>query len=145
MISYIGSRRNRPSWWTDADWAASQKINTEVLPDYYAAKIEADECLTALARLRGEGFQAIVLRPGSLTDDAETGRVTLGRTAARGKVARANVADVAVELLGSAEAKGWYDLLEGEEAVYQAVERTIKEKIDCSEGEDVDAMLAKYK
>lgn len=135
MISYLGSRRNRPSWWSDDEWASSQEVNTEVLPHYYAAKVEADEHLAALAKKRDDGFQAISLRPGSLTDDAATGKVSLGRTIARGKVSRADVADVAGRLLERKDTRGWYDLLSGDEDVGEAVERVVKEKIDCIEGE----------
>ena len=144
MISYIGSRRSRAPWWTDDDWASVQKVNREVLPHYFAAKLDADECLTALSQRRGAGFQAIILRPGSLTDDAATGKVTLGKTGARGNVTRADVADVSVRLLASGEARGWYDLLEGEEEVGNAVDRVVKEQIDCMEGEDVESMLSRY-
>ena len=64
MVSYNGSRRNQPPWWSDDQWASAQKVNSETLKDYYAAKLDADECLTALAKQRGDGFAAIVLRAG---------------------------------------------------------------------------------
>lgn len=120
-------------------------MNSESLKHYYAAKLDADECLTALAKQRGDGFAAIVLRPGFLTDDEGTGRVTLGKTRAKGQVRRADVAAVAAELLGNDEANGWYDLLEGDEEISTAVERVVRDKIDCVEGEDVEAMGSKYK
>lgn len=135
MVSYVGSRRSRPPWWDDDEWASSQRVNAEVLPHYYAAKVDADEHLAALARRRHDGFQAICLRPGSLTDDAATGRVSLGHTRARGKVSRADVADVAARLLERDDTRGWYDLLGGDEEVDEAVERVVREKIDCIEGE----------
>lgn len=135
MISYLGSRRNRPAWWSDEDWSASQKSNKDVLPHYYAAKVEADEHLAALARKRADRFQAVCLRPGSLSDDVGLGKVSLGKTAARGKVSRADVADVAVRLLERKDTRGWYDLLAGDEDTGEAVERVVREKIDCSEGE----------
>ena len=144
LISYIGSRRHRAPWWSDEDWASCQKVNKEVLPDYYAAKVEADECLTALAKKRVGDFQAIVVRPGSLTDEKPTGKVTLGRTKARGSVTRGDVADVAVRLLEKEGLTGWLDLLEGGETVEKAVERVLKEGVDCVEGEDVDEMVRKY-
>ena len=145
MVSYNSSRRKQPSWWNDGQWARAQKVNFETLKDYYAAKLDADECLTALAKQRGGGFAAIVLRPGYLTDDVAAGRVTLGQTAAQGQVRRADVAAVAAELLGNEKANGWYDLLEGDEDINMAVDRVVRDKVDCAEGEDVDAMLSKYK
>jgi hypothetical protein len=52
MVSYIASRKNRPPWWSDEDWQAAQRVNTEVLPHYFKAKVEADEHLAALAKKR---------------------------------------------------------------------------------------------
>lgn len=60
--------------------------------------------------------------------------MTLGRTKARGSVTRGDVADVAVRLLEREGVSGWLDLLEGEEAV----ERVVRERVDCVEGEDVE-------
>lgn len=78
MVSYIASRRGYPSWWNADDKAAADKVNTETLPHYYKAKVAADEHLAALAKKRGSGFQAINLRPGTLSDEAATGKVWLG-------------------------------------------------------------------
>ncbi|MCJ1378317.1 hypothetical protein MMC17_001414 [Xylographa soralifera] len=141
MISYIGSRRQRAPWWTDEDWAFCQRVNTEVLPHYFAAKVEADECLTALAEGRGRDFAAIILRPGNLTDDNATGMVALGKTRASGKVSRGDVANVAVNLLAKEGVHGWLDLLEGRDGVEEAVEKVMAEKVDCVEGEDVEGMM----
>ena len=112
---------------------------------YSVAKVAADECLTALAKQRGGGFQDIVLRPGQLTDEGPTGKVVLGHTRAKGTVSRADVADVAVRLLERDDTRGYYDLLNGEEDVGDAVDRVVKEKVDCIEGEDVDSMVKTYK
>lgn len=54
------------------------------MPDYYKAKLAADEAITVLGEEKGFGY--IVLRPGNLSDDKETGRVVLGKTPARGQV-----------------------------------------------------------
>lgn len=145
MVSYIASRRNRPSWWTDGDWESAQKVNTEVLKNYFEAKVEADEFLVAQAEKRrrrgGDNttpFQYIDLRPGSLTDDPMTGRVLLGKTPASGKVTREDVAQVAVRLLERGDTNGYYDLLNGEEAIDEAVERVVREGWNSLEGEDLD-------
>merc|ERR1712093_435657 len=107
LVSYIASRRGRPSWWTDEDWSAAQKVNTEVLKNYFEAKVEADEFLVAHAekRRRGgdESFQYIDLRPDSLTDDS-----------ASGNVIRADVADVAARLLERDDTRGYYDFINGD-------------------------------
>ena len=139
MISYLGSRRKRASWWTDEkDWAAGQKFNNEIAPAYYHAKLEADEHLTALAKERGNDFHAIDLRPGTLTDGQATGVVSLGKTRGAGEITRADVADVAVKLLASNAGSGWYDLLEGGEPVDTAIERVIRNHVDSRDGEDED-------
>jgi hypothetical protein len=50
------------------------------------------------------------------------------------------VADVAARLLEAPGAKGWFDLLEGEEEVGEAVERVVRDKVDCREGESLEEM-----
>ena len=86
MVSYISSRRGYPSWWNDEDKAAADKVNDEVLPAYFQAKVDADEHLAALAHKRGKAFQAINLRPGSLTDEVATGKVLLGELLIHGQI-----------------------------------------------------------
>ena len=88
-------------------------------------------------------MQSIILRPGSLTDDEGSSKISLGKTRARGKVRRANVAKVAAELLET-QANGWLDLLEGDEEIEAAVQRVEKEGVDCVEGEDVEAMMKEH-
>ncbi|KAL5363988.1 hypothetical protein BJX96DRAFT_127759 [Aspergillus floccosus] len=90
-------------------------------------------------------IQSINLRPGTLTDDPATGKVDLGKTARGvGKVTREDVAIVADRLLARADTDGWYDLLNGEEPVDEAVERVARERVDAVEGEDVDAMVSRF-
>lgn len=158
MVSYIASRRGYPSWWNDEDREAADKVNTQTLPAYYKAKVDADEHLAALAHKRGKGFQAINLRPGTLTDDKATGQVSLGKycgfrsilrtvlidmyigkTSARGKVTREDVAKVAAALLERDDVEGWYDLLNGDEDIDAAVDRLAKQGWDAmQDGEDLD-------
>jgi hypothetical protein len=38
------------------------------------------------------------------------------------------------------DAKGWFDLLEGDEPVEAAVERVVRERVDCIEGESLEEM-----
>ncbi|KAL8654076.1 MAG: hypothetical protein Q9226_003574 [Calogaya cf. arnoldii] len=142
LVSYPGSRRNKAPWWTEEEWIGTQEVNKGVLKPYYPAKLAADECLTAIASRRKD-LHAIVLRPGYLTDEEASGRISLGKTKARGKIGRGDVAATAAQLLDS-EARGWLDLLQGEEAITDAVERVIRDKIDCVEGEDVESMIQQY-
>ncbi|KAJ5105580.1 hypothetical protein NUU61_002927 [Penicillium alfredii] len=152
MVSYMGSRRTQPSWMPDDQWAGLVRTNTEVLPTYAKAKLEADEYMTALAARRkrdpaasARSFQAINLRPGILTDEPATRNVELGKTPrGRGHVSREDVAIVADQLLARADTEGWYDLVNGDLPVEQAVERVAKEKIDAVEGEDVDGLVKRF-
>lgn len=148
MVSYIASRRGRPPWWDDEDWRAAQHVNQDVLPHYFAAKVEADEYLLALARRRREEsgdreFQMINLRPGTLTDDPGTGRISLGKTKSRGKVSREDVARVGVELLERNDTWGYFDLLAGDEDIKEAVERCVREGHDGTVGEDLERIYGR--
>lgn len=136
MVSYLASRRNKPAWWSDEEWATATKLNTEILPDYAKAKVDADEYLAAMTRKRGEGFRGICLRPGTLTDEG-VGAVELGRTkGSGGKVSREAVAQTAVEVLEKGYGGGWLDLVDGKEEVGKAAERVAREGVDAFEGED---------
>lgn len=129
----------------DESYAAVHKVNTEIMPHYYKAKLAADEALTVLGDERREkdnSFRYIILRPGGLTDEKEQGKVSLGKTGARGTVSRGDVADVAARLLEVDGANGWFDLLGGEENTATAVQRVVKEGINTVEGEDKATMKA---
>lgn len=138
LVSYVGSRRSKAPWWSDADWTATQQVNNGVLKNYFPAKLAADEFLTSSASQRQSGFAGISLRPGTLTDEEGKGTIALGKTGARGAVRRGDVARVAMALLEN-ERVGtcWLDLLEGKEEVEEAVERCVREHVDCADGEDV--------
>jgi nucleoside-diphosphate-sugar epimerase len=139
MVSALSIRRKKAEWWSEDDWKNVERTNTQVMPAYYKAKLAADELLTVLGE-RKNGFQYIILRPGGLTDGEATGRVSLGKTKGWGLVRRADVADVAARLLEVQGARGWFDLLEGEEDVGEAVERVVRDKVDCREGESLEEM-----
>jgi len=149
-VSYLSSRHSRPPWWTDSDWASSQRVNTEVLPTYFRAKVAADEVLTVLSKERVEKeakegveekdrFCGISLRPGSLTD-TPSGGVKMGKIGPQGSVSRATVAEAVVSVLDTEGARGWFDFLDGEETVDEAVRRCVREGVDGVEGEDWEAM-----
>ncbi|CAG8157249.1 unnamed protein product [Penicillium salamii] len=148
MVSYLGSRQKQPTWMPDSEWAGVVKTNTEILPTYAKAKMEADEYMTALAAQRKHEprpFQAINLRPGILKDDPATRKVELGITPkGRGSVTREDVAIVADQLLARADTEGWIDLVNGDEEVEEAVERVAREKVDAVQGEDVEGMVKRF-
>ena len=147
MVSYIASRRNKAPWWSDEDWKAAQHVNAEVLPHYFKAKVEADEHLAALAKRRRDNgdtnFQAIDLRPGTLTDSEPTGKVKLGQTSSRGSIPRADVAAVAAALLERSDTNGWYDVLEGPDEIAAAIEQVVRDKHDGIAGEDLQRIYSR--
>ncbi|KAI8942493.1 hypothetical protein NX059_000558 [Plenodomus lindquistii] len=149
-VSYLASRRGRPSWWTDKDWEGAQKVNNEMLPTYYKAKVAADEVLTVLSKQRlheetkkgvpeAERFCGISLRPGILTEEP-AGGVEVGKIGSRGKTSRATVAESVVAVLETEGARGWIDVIDGEEGVKAAMERLAREGIDTAVEEDVERM-----
>lgn len=109
------------------------------MSDYYKAKLAADESLTVLGEEQN-GFGYIVLRPGNLSDEPESGKVVMGKTPGRGQVTRGDVAEVAARLLGKEGARGWFDLLGGENEVGSEVERVLSEGVNSREGESLDVM-----
>ena len=144
MVSYLGSRQGKASWWSEDDWNRVQDGNNGVLKNYYPAKLASDQALTATGLKRGSEYAAICLRPGTLSDEDEEGLVSLGKTRGSGKVRRIDVARVAVELLESRSRSSWLDLLEGQESAQDAVARCVRDKVDCVEGEDTEGMVKKW-
>ncbi|KAK7745519.1 hypothetical protein SLS53_003019 [Cytospora paraplurivora] len=138
IISYLASRRAKPSWWDDGEWKNAEEVNYKTLPDYYQAKIAADEVLYEESAKRGKDFVGINLRPGFLTTEP-AGKIELGKTkTSRGNTSRATVAEVAAALLEAEGVKNsWIDLLDGEEDINSAVQRVVKEGVDAAEGEKI--------
>ena len=98
-----------------ADGATPAGVD-EVFVAYLRAKRAAEENL--LAR---EGLRVTVLRPGSLTDDPGTGRVTLAPSVERGSVPRDDVAAVLVALLDEPRDHAVLELVSGPTPVDEAV------------------------
>jgi hypothetical protein len=145
MVSALSSRRTRASWWSDDSFAIVEKMNKEIIPHYYKAKLAADETLTVLGeerRKKDKDFQYIDFRPGGLSDEPATGKISLGKTAAKGMVTRGDVAEVGVKLLERDDTSGWFDLLSGNESVDEAINRVVKEGVNSIEGEDISTMTA---
>jgi uncharacterized protein YbjT (DUF2867 family) len=88
----------------------------EVWRAYVEAKRDAD------AALRESDLAWTILRPGRLTDEPGTGRVSLGPDVARGEVPRADVAAVVAAVLDvdSTVGKQW-NLVRGDESIEEAV------------------------
>ncbi|MCM0676529.1 NAD(P)H-binding protein [Micromonospora phytophila] len=104
LVSSMGVE-DAPAPGTDEVWAA-----------YLWAKKAAEDDLTA------RDLDWTVLRPGRLTDDPPTGRITLDRHVGRGAVTRADVARVLVALLyAPASAGATLELVDGETPIADAV------------------------
>jgi uncharacterized protein YbjT (DUF2867 family) len=83
---------------------------------YVEAKRDAD------LALRESGLDWTILRPGRLTDDAATGRVSLGIDLERGEVPRADVAAVLAAVLEDDRTIGrQWDLVAGDLDVPAAI------------------------
>ena len=98
-----------------ADGATPEGID-EVFLAYLRAKLAAERDL--LAR---PGLSTTVLRPGGLTDDPGTGRVTLARHVDRGSVPRDDVAAVLVALLDAGTDGAVWELVAGATPIDEAV------------------------
>ena len=83
---------------------------------YLQAKHDADE------RLRASGLDYTIVRPGALTDDGGTGRVSIGQRLDRGQIPRDDVAAVLFAVLGADSTIGKdFDLVSGDTPVDEAV------------------------
>ena len=83
---------------------------------YLRAKGRADDAA------RASGLDATVVRPGSLTNDAGTGRVRLGENLPGGQVTRDDVAAVLAAVLEAPNTVGkTVDLIDGDTPVAEAV------------------------
>ncbi|KAF6831370.1 UPF0659 protein-like protein 1 [Colletotrichum plurivorum] len=135
LVSYLGSRKTKPTWWSEDAWQHSLEGNKK-LANYFKAKVAADEVLWEESRKRPD-FVGVSLRPGTLTD-APAGKVDFGKTkGTQGTSSRQGVAEVAALIAESEDfTSSWVDHLDGDEDPKAAVERVAKEKIDVAEGEE---------
>ncbi|KAL0941285.1 UPF0659 protein-like protein 1 [Colletotrichum truncatum] len=135
LVSYLGSRKNKPSWWSEEEWQNSLDGNKK-LANYFKAKVAADEVLWQESRKR-QDFAGVSLRPGLLTDEP-AGKVQFGKTSkAKGTSSRQSVAEIAALIAENENfTTSWVDHLDGDEDPKAAVDRVAKEKVDVAEGED---------
>ena len=84
---------------------------------YVEAKRDSD------AAVRESGLDWTILRPGRLTDEPGTGRVSVGPDAARGDVSRADVAEVIAAVLDTGAGIGaQWNVVGGDTPVVEAVQ-----------------------
>jgi nucleoside-diphosphate-sugar epimerase len=117
-----------------ADAAQAAGVRRYVMVSAMAADPEAtadDEVFQIYLRAKGMADEAIrertsldwtIVRPGGLTNDAPTGRVTAAESTGRGSIPRAEVAAVLVAVLDEPRTAGHsFDLISGETPITEAV------------------------
>jgi uncharacterized protein YbjT (DUF2867 family) len=103
MVSAIGA--NKPDTWSG-----------EMRP-YYEAKAEADGALET------SGLDYTIVRPGGLTDDPGTGRISVGAKVERGQIPREDVAATLLAVLDTPSTIGKaFDLVGGDTQVQDALQ-----------------------
>lgn len=89
----------------------------EVFRQYLQAKSEADETL------RNSGLDYTILKPGRLTNDPGTGKVTLGSGLDRGEIPREDVASAVAQIIAHPGTAGHeFDLISGNIPIPEAVQ-----------------------
>ncbi len=87
-----------------------------VFGEYLRAKAKADR------ELEASGLDYTIVRPGSLTDEPPTGKVTIGNGLESGQIPRADVVAVLAAALPAANTVGKaFEVVSGETAVEEAV------------------------
>ncbi|VEG57698.1 NAD-dependent epimerase/dehydratase [Mycolicibacterium aurum] len=100
-----------------ADADAPDDAGDEVFVTYLRAKGAADDVIRSRASL-----SATIVRPGQLTDDAATGKVTIAEHTGRGSIPRADVAAVLVAVLDTPQTAGTtFDVISGEHTIADAI------------------------
>lgn len=85
---------------------------SEVFQVYQKAKAEADEAL------RHSGLNYTIVKPGRLTDNERTGKVSIGKDLERGEIPREDVAEVLEMVFESNQTIGMeFDLVQGENPI----------------------------
>lgn len=96
---------------------------SEVFKVYQAAKAEADEAL------RNSRLKYTIVKPGRLTDDPGTGKVSIGKDLERGEIPRKDVAAVLANVFEMPDTAGLeFDLVSGEESISEALSELVQQK-----------------
>lgn len=106
------------AWGVDTEPEAEA---SDVWKAYVVAKRDAD------AALRDSDLAWTIVRPGGLTDEAATGRVTLAASVERGQVTRADVAHVLADCLARPESAGrQFELIGGDTPIPEAIDALVR-------------------
>jgi len=93
---------------------------SEVFRVYQKAKAEADEAL------RHSGLDYTIVKPGRLTDEEGTGKVSIGKNLERGEIPREDVAEVLAKVFDNPETIGMeFDLVSGDQSITEAISKII--------------------
>lgn len=111
-----------PAHYNDADIGYSKKSHTGGMVDYYKWKYEADKNLVSRT-----AFKWTILRPGTLKDNAGTGKVEAGKTHLGSPIPRDDVAAALAFLADRPDAHGLaIDLIGGEKPISEALDAAVK-------------------
>ena len=95
---------------------------SEVFKVYQKAKAEADEAL------RVSGLDYTIVKPGRLTDEPGTGKVSVGKELDHGEIPRKDVASVLLHVFETPETIGKeFDILSGDQPISKALSDLMKE------------------
>lgn len=93
----------------------------EVFQVYQKAKAEADEAL------KESGLDYTIIKPGRLTNDPATGKVSIARKLEGGEIPREDVANVIVQVLEDHRTIGMeFDLLSGDKSIESELIRLVE-------------------
>lgn len=121
-----------PEWYDREDKARGDKM-WDAIGTYCKAKLAADKELVTGNERRG--LEWTIVRPGGLTEEAGTGKVSAGKIHITRTIPREDVAAVVAACVENPGTAGCvFDLVGGEEDVKDAVARIAKEKINTFEG-----------
>jgi len=113
-----------PSHYTEEDKSRSERTRAAI-GTYMKWKYEADKNLVART-----SFKWTILRPGGLSHEAGTGRVSLGITHITTTIPREDVAKTLALLVDRPDASGLaLDVVGGEEPVGEALDKAVKNRV----------------
>ncbi len=94
---------------------------SDVFQVYQKAKAEADEAL------KNSGLDYTIIKPGRLTDEPGTGKISLGKNLKSGEISREDVAHVLVHIIEKPELAGYtLDLISGNIPIEEAINKVLE-------------------
>ncbi|KAK3678708.1 hypothetical protein LTR78_001161 [Recurvomyces mirabilis] len=121
-----------PEWYNDADRARSDK-SWGAIGAYYKAKFAADRNLVTENGKRG--LQYTIVRPGGLSEEAATGKISAGKIHISPTIPREDVARAVVEVWKNDATIGLaIDMVGGGTPIKDAIAEVAKGKVDTFEG-----------